>query len=176
MTNPTETKDLFDTYKGEGNTFDETYDVDAFSGRENISNTSVSLSLDSPVSGTGAKKITLNDAIAEAAAAADKETWRGSDNEVLAAGLQASVEQALLNSGQRLDKSVKVKANGQKVTMTAVNSKGKTITVTKDIYDSVGVEAKGIQAEASALVTEFLSNINSDEDYTSGGALDYTNK
>ncbi len=176
MTNPTETKDLFDTYKDEGNTFSETYKEDAFSARSDISTVSTTLSLDSTVSGKGAKKITLNDSIKEASKAADEASSFGSDNEVLAAGLQSSIEQALLNNGQQLDKSVKVKADGEKITITAVNSKGKTITVTKDIYNSTGVEADGIAAEASALVTEFLSNINSKEDYTSGAGVDYATK
>lgn len=176
MTNPTETKDLFDTYKGEGNTFDETYNKNSFTERTNISDVNTKLSLDSTVSGTGAKKVTLSDSIKEASKAADDASSFGSDNEVLAAGLQSSIEQALLNNGQQLDKSVKVKADGEKITMTAVNSKGKTITVTKNIYNSTGVSSDGIAAEASALVTEFLSNINSDTDYTSGGGLDYTNK
>jgi len=176
MTNPTEIKDLFDTYKDQGNNFDETYDKSSFTERSNISTVNTKLSLDSTVSGTGAKKVSLNDSIKEASKAADEASSFGSNNKVLAAGLQSSIEQALLNNGQQLDESVKVKAEGEKVTITAVNSKGKTITVTKDIYDSTGVDADGIAAEASALVTEFLSNINSDEDYTSGGGVDYANK
>jgi hypothetical protein len=166
MTNPTETKDLFDTYKGEGNTFDETYKKDSFSARNDISTVSTTLSLDSTVSGTGAKKITLNDGLTGAIKTADKDSSFGFTGSVLASGVEENLTQALLNSNQELQSSPKVRFDKDKelMTITAVNNKGKTITITRTINDESNGEAQKVRA----MVTEFLSNINSDEDYTSG--------
>jgi hypothetical protein len=166
MTNPTETKDLFDTYKGEGNTFDETYKKDSFSARDDISTVSTTLSLDSTVSGTGAKKITLNDGLTGAIKTADKDSSFGFTGSVLASGVEENLTQALLNSNQELQSSPKVRFDKDKelMTITAVNNKGKTITITRTINDESNGEAQKVRA----MVTEFLSNINSDEDYTSG--------
>ena len=74
-----------------------------------------------------------------------------------------------------LDKNKKI------LTISGVNSKGKTITVSKKIYNSSGVTSKGIQAESEQFLIDFLSNINSSEDYNSGGTVssggvDYTDK
>ena len=166
MTNPTETKDLFDTYKGEGNTFSETYNQDKFSARSDISNTSVNLSLDSTVSGTGAKKVTLDDGLTQAIKIADKDSYTGFTGSVLASGVEENLTQAMLNSNQKLQSSPKVRFDKNKeiMTITAVNSKGKTITITRVIND----ESNGEAQKVKPMVTEFLSNINSDEDYTSG--------
>ncbi len=174
MTNPTETKDLFDTYKGEGNKFDETYDKSSFTERSNISTVNTKLSLDSTVSGTGAKKVTLNDGLTEAIKTADEDSWTGFTGSVLASGVEENLTQALLNSGQELQSSPKVRFDKDKevMTITAVNNKGKTITIARGIDD----EDNGDAQKVKAMVTEFLSNINSDEDYTSGGGVDYTQK
>jgi len=174
MTNPTEIKDLFDTYKGQGNKFDETYDKSSFTERSNISTVNTKLSLDSTVSGTGAKKVTLNDGLTEAIKTADEDSWTGFTGSVLASGVEENLTQALLNSGQELQSSPKVRFDKNKeiMTITAVNNKGKTITITREIDD----ESNGDAQKVKAMVTEFLSNINSDEDYTSGGGVDYTQK
>lgn len=174
MTNPTETKDLFDTYKGEGNTFSETYNQDEFSARSDISNTSVNLSLDSTVSGTGAKKVTLDEGLTQAIKTADKDSYAGFTGTVLASGVEENLTQAMLKSNQKLQSSPKVRFDKNKeiMTITAVNNKGKTITITRGIND----ESNGEAQKVKAMVTEFLSNINSDEDYTSGGGVDYTSK
>ena len=168
MTNPTETKDLFDTYKGEGNTFSETYKEDSFSARDDISTVSTTLTLDSTVSGTGAKKVTLKQSIDKVVEDAIKdEGWGfGFTPKILASGLQENITQALLNNNQKLKSSPKVTYNESKelMTITAVNSKGKTITVTKEMDFDSTADAK----QSGAMVTEFLSNINSNEDYTSG--------
>lgn len=160
MTDPTETKDLFDTYKDEGNTFSETYDNTKFKAKK-LSTVDVKLDLDTTVSGTGAKKKSLKDAIFEASTAADNASNFGSDNKVLASGLESAVQQALLNSGQKMNTAPKVTVNGEKVTITAVNSNGKTISVTKEIQSGTSAEPDGIAAEAESLIINFLTNINS---------------
>ena len=166
MQNPTQTKDAFNTYKNEGYKFDETYDETKFIERDNISFVDTNLSLDSTVSGTGAQKVTLNDGLTEAIKVADKDSYTGFTGSVLASGVEENLTQALLNSGQKLQSSPKVRFDRDKeiMTITAVNNKGKTITITRGIND----ESNGEAQKVKAMVTEFLSNINSDEDYTSG--------
>jgi len=166
MQNPTQTKDAFNTYKNEGYKFNETYDETNFTERDNISFVDTNLSLDSTVSGTGAKKVTLNDGLTEAIKTADKDSWTGFTGSVLASGVEENLTQALLNSGQKLQSSPKVRFDKNKeiMTITAVNNKGKTITISREVDD----ESNGDAQKVKAMVTEFLSNINSDEDYTSG--------
>ena len=102
------------------------------------------------------------------AAAADDASSFGSDNKVLASGLQNSLQQALLNSGQAMESTPKVTASGTTIKITAVNSDGKTISVSGEVGDGAGIDASTIETQAKALITEFLSNINSDKNYTTG--------
>lgn len=134
----------------------------------------VKMTLDSTVSGRGNSKVTLNDGLTEAIKTADKDSNLGFTGSVLASGVEENLTQALLNSGQELESSPKVRFDKNKeiMTITAVNNKGKTITITRGINDEDNGEAQKVKA----MVTEFLSNINSDEDYTSGGGVDYTQK
>ena len=168
MTNPTETKDLFDTYIDEGNNFDETYNESNFNQKDKVSTVNVRLSLDTATGGTGSSKSTLGDEISLVAIAADDASMTGSDNNVLAAGLQNSLQQALLNSGQTMESSPKVVADGNTIRITAVNSDGKTISVSGDVDNGAGIDASTIETQAKALITEFLSNINSDKNYSTG--------
>lgn len=167
MTNPTETKDLFDTYINQGNNFKETYNEANFNQKDNVSTVNVRLNLDSTVSGTGSNKTTLKESIDSVVEAAiDDEVGFGFTPTILASGLQENVTQALLNNGQQLKSSptVSYDEDNQLMTITAVNSKGKTIAITKTMdFDSTS-DAK----KSGAMVTEFLSNINSDENYISG--------
>ena len=174
MTNPTETKDLFDTYKGEGNKFEETYNQNKFSDRSNITTVDTKLSLDTTVSGTGATKVTLKDGLTQAIKTADKDSNFGFTGSVLASGVEENLTQAMLNSNQKLQSSPKVTFNADKeiMTITAVNNKGKTITIARGINDEDNGEAQKVKA----MVTDFLSNINSDENYYSGGGVDYATK
>jgi hypothetical protein len=168
MTNPTETKDLFDTYIGEGNKFEENYKVENFRKRDKVSSVNVRLSLDTTTGGTGSSKSTLGDEIALVSAAADDASSGGSDNAVLASGLQSSLQQALLNSGQNMQSAPKVTNDGTTIKITAVNSDGKNITVSGKVDDGFGIDASTIETQAKAIVTEFLSNINSDKNYSTG--------
>ena len=173
MTNPTETKDLFDTYVDEGNNFNETYKESNFNQKDKVSTVNVRLSLDTTTGGTGASKSTLGDEIALASEAADNASSWGSDNSVLASGLQNSLQQALLNSGQAMESTPKVTANGTTIKITAVNSDGKTISVSGKVDNGGGIDASTIETQAKALITEFLSNINSDKNYsTNKGRFD----
>lgn len=168
MTNPTETKDLFDTYLNEGNNFNETYDESKFNQKDKVSTVNVRLSLDTTTGGTGQSKSTLGDEISLAAIAADDASMYGSDNNVLASGLQNSLQQALLNSGQTMESSPKVTADGNTIKITATNSDGKLISVSGNVDDGAGIDAGTIETQAKALITEFLSNINSDQNYSTG--------
>lgn len=173
MTNPTETKDLFDVYLKEGNNFNETYNEGNFNQKDKVSSVNVRLSLDTPTGGTGQSKSTLGDEIDLAADAADSASSWGSDNAVLASGLQSALQQALLNSGQNMESAPKVTSNGTTVKITAVNSDGKTITVSGKIDDGAGIDASTIATKSKALITEFLSNVNSGQNYsTSKGKYD----
>jgi len=165
MTNPTETKDLFDTYTSEGNKFEENYKVENFRKRDKVSSVNVRLNLDTTTGGTGQKKSTLGDDIAIASDAAYGAQTIGSDNAVLASGIQSSLQQALLNSGQSMQSAPKVTNDGTTIKITAVNSDGKNITVSGTVDDGFGIDASTIETQAKALVTEFLSNINSDQNY-----------
>ena len=167
MTNPTETKDLFDTYTSEGNKFEENYKVENFRKRDKVSSVNVRLNLDTTTGGTGQKKSTLGDDIAIASDAAYGAQTIGSDNAVLASGIQSSLQQALLNSGQSMQSAPKVTNDGTTIKITAVNSDGKNITVSGTVDDGFGIDASTIETQAKALVTEFLSNINSDQNYSS---------
>ena len=120
--------------------------------------------------GTTKDKLSIKEAIVKAADRADYESNFGSDNEVLASSLEAIVNQALIKSNSKMKTSPKITLSKDKkiLTISGVNSKGKTITVSKKIYNSTGVTPEGIQAESEQFVIDFLSNINSNEDYTSG--------
>lgn len=122
--------------------------------------------------GTTKDKYSIKQAIVDASDRADEESSRGSDNEVLASSLESIVNQALSKSNVKMKTIPKITLDKDKeiLTISGVNSKGKTITVSKKIYSGIGVTEKGIQAESEQFLMEFLSNINSSEDYTSGGS------
>lgn len=120
--------------------------------------------------GTTEDKYSIKEAIVDASDRADEESSFGSDNEVLASSLESIVNQALSKSNSKMKTIPKITLDKDKaiLTISGVNSEGKTITVRKKIYSGVGVTKKGIQAESEQFLMEFLSNINSSEDYTSG--------
>lgn len=122
--------------------------------------------------GTTKDKLSIKEAIVKAADRADLESRFGSDNEVLASSLEAIVNQALSKSNSKMKTSPKITLDKNKkiLTISGVNSKGKTITVSKKIYNSTGVTSQGIQAESEQFLIDFLTNINSSEDYNSGGS------
>ncbi len=122
--------------------------------------------------GTTKDKLSIKESLLEASEAAnDATTVYGIDGSVLADGIESTLSQALQKTNQNLNSSPRVTydTGSEIMTVTAVNSKGKTITISRKIDDDDGgndVVAK----KADAFVMEFLSNINSSEDYTSGGS------
>ena len=169
MTNPTETKDLFNTYIGEGNNFDEEYDSSIFKPTTVSAGPKTSLSMETIVEGKGEKAITLNDVITDVIKTADNATLRGIDDDLLVQGISGALNQALTKSNQKVD-GLKVTHDGDdNVTITGVNSQGKTITVTGIQSSTVPNEMK---VEIDAILSEFFQNLGSDKDYNAGGSLD----
>lgn len=128
--------------------------------------------------GTTQDKLSIKESLLEASEAANEATTvYGIDGSVLADGIESTLSQALQKTNQNLNSSPRVTYDKKNeiMTVTAVNSKGKTITISKIIDDDDGGDDI-VAKKADAFVMEFLSNINSSEDYTSGGGLDYTNK
>jgi len=168
-TNPTENQDLFDTYIGEGNNFDEEYDSSIFKPKTVSTGPKTSLSMETIVEGKGEKAITLNDVITDVIKTADNATLRGIDDDLLVQGISGALNQALTKSNQKVD-GLKVTHDGDdNVTITGVNSQGKTITVTGIQSSTVPNEMK---VEIDAILSEFFQNLGSDKDYNAGGSLD----
>ena len=132
--------------------------------------------------GTTKDKITLKQAISESidkANDADGLFETGFEGTVLASLLEENISQALLKTNQQLKSSPKVRFDKDKeiMTITATNQKGRTVVISRKMDD----ESESESQKANAMVTEFLSNINSSEDYNSGGTVssggvDYTDK
>lgn len=121
--------------------------------------------------GTTKDKLSIQESLLEASQAASKEDIIGFNGSVLADGIQSTLGQALQKTNQNLNSSPKVTYDkkNETMTVTAVNSKGKTITISKSISDNIG-KPDAIAKKANAFVTEFLSVINSSEDYIIGGS------
>ena len=120
--------------------------------------------------GTTKDKLTLKEAISESIDTANKSDAlleTGFEGTVLASLLEENINQALLKNNQQLKSSPKVRFDKDKeiMTITAINQKGKTIVISRKMNDEDETEAQ----KARPMVTEFLSNINSSEDYNSGG-------
>lgn len=168
-TNPTENQDLFNTYIGAGNNFDEKYDSSNFKEKSVSTGPKTSLSMETIVEGKGTKAITLNDVITDVIKTADNATLRGIDDDLLVQGISGALNQALTKSNQKVD-GLKVTHDGDdNVTITGVNSQGKTITVTGIQSSTVPNEMK---VEIDAILSEFFQNLGSDKDYNAGGSLD----
>jgi hypothetical protein len=120
---------------------------------------------------TNKDKLTVQQSLLEASQAANEEDLYGFNGSVLADGIESTIGQALQKTNQNLNSSPRVTYDkkNETMTVTAVNSKGKTITISKSISDDIG-EDKAISKKADAFVMEFLSNINSSKDYSSGGS------
>jgi len=120
---------------------------------------------------TNKDKLTVQQSLLEASQAANEEDLYGFNGSVLADGIESTLSQALQKTNQNLNSSPRVTYDkkNETMTVTAVNSKGKTITISKSFSDNIG-EDKAIAKKADAFVMEFLSNINSSEDYSSGGS------
>ena len=122
--------------------------------------------------GTTKDKLSIKESLLEASEAAnDATTLYGIDGSVLADGIESTLSQALQKTNQNLNSSPRVTYDKENeiMTVTAVNSKGKTITISKIIDDDDGGDDI-VAKKADAFVMEFLSNINSSEDYNSGGS------
>ena len=122
--------------------------------------------------GTTKDKLSIKESLLEASEAANSATnVYGIDGAVLADGIQSTLGQALQKTNQNLNSSPRVTYDKDKdiMTVTAVNSKGKTITISKTIDDGYGGD-DAVAKKADAFVMDFLNNINSSEDYTSGGS------
>mgnify|MGYP003119543433 CR=1 FL=1 len=122
--------------------------------------------------GTTKDKLSIKESLLEASEAANSATnVYGIDGAVLADGIQSTLGQALQKTNQNLNSSPRVTYDKKNeiMTVTAVNSKGKTITISKIIDDDDGGN-DAVAKKADAFVMDFLNNINSSEDYTSGGS------
>jgi len=122
--------------------------------------------------GTTKDKLSIKESLLEASEAAnDATTVYGIDGSVLADGIESTLSQALQKTNQNLNSSPRVTydTDSEIMTVTAVNSKGKTITISRKIDDDDGGDDI-VAKKADAFVMEFLSNINSSEDYNSGGS------
>lgn len=122
--------------------------------------------------GTTKDKLSIKESLLEASEAAnDATTVYGIDGSVLADGIESTLSQALQKTNQNLNSSPRVTydTGSEIMTVTAVNSKGKTITISRKIDDDDGGDDV-VAKKADAFVMEFLSNINSSEDYNSGGS------
>ena len=166
MTNPTETKDLFNTYISEGNNFNETYNKANFKGTTVSTGRKTSLSMETIVEGKGTKAITLNDVITDVIKTSDEvDNLQGSfgiDEDLLVKGIEGALNQALIKSEQKVD-GLKVTHDGKNnVTITGVNSKGKTITVTGNQSSD---EPNAMKVEIDAILNEFFQNLGSDKDW-----------
>jgi len=176
-TNPTETQDLFNVYTGAGNNFNETYNPAKFKATTVSTGPKTSLSMETIVEGKGNKAITLNDVITDVIKTADEvDNLQGSfgiDEDLLVKGIEGALNQALIKSEQKVD-GLKVTHDGKNnVTITGVNSKGKTITVTGNQSSD---EPNAMKVEIDAILNEFFQNLGSDKDYNPGGGVNYEEK
>ena len=170
MTNPTETKDLFNTYKGAGNNFDETYNQDTFKGNTVSTGSKTELRMDTVVEGKGTKAVTLSNRITQAIKLADDKDNFGVNEDLLATGIKGALNEALNKSNQKID-DLRVSHDGSdNFTIKGVNSKGKTITITGSQKSDDPAEMK---LEVEALLNQFFQNLDSDEDITTGGKGKY---
>lgn len=170
-TNPIETQDLFNVYTGAGNDFNETYNPAKFKEITVSTGPKTSLSMETIVEGKGNKAITLNDVITDVIKTADEvDNLQGSfgiDEDLLVKGIEGALNQALIKSEQKVD-GLKVTHDGKNnVTITGVNSKGKTITVTGNQSSD---EPNAMKVEIDAILNEFFQNLGSDKDYNPGGS------
>ena len=170
MTNPTETKDLFNTYKGAGNNFDETYNQDTFKGNTLSTGSKTKLGMDSIVEGKGTKAVTLSNRITQAIKLADDKDNFGVNEDLLATGIKGALNEALNKSNQKIDDLNVTHDGSDNFTITGVNSKGKTITITGSQESDDKDEMK---LEVEALLNQFFQNLDSDEDITTGGKGKY---
>ncbi len=171
-TNPIETQDLFNVYTGAGNNFNETYNPANF--KENTVSTGpiTSLSMETIVEGRGNKAITLNDVITDVIKTADEvdnlQGAFGIDEDLLVKGIEGALNQALIKSEQKID-GLAVTYDKDDITITGVNSKGKTITVTGNQSSD---EPNAMKVEIDAILNEFFQNLGSDKDYNPSGAAE----
>tara|TARA_B110000914_G_scaffold226406_1_gene251182 strand:- start:2941 stop:5049 length:2109 start_codon:yes stop_codon:yes gene_type:complete len=166
MTNPTETKDLFNTYVGAGNNFDETYDAGNFLGNTVSTGSQAKLSMDTVVEGTGTKAVTLSNRITDVIKTADDNSYVGVDEDLLVKGIKGALNEALNQSNQKID-NLDVTYDDDDITITGVNSKGKTITITGSQESDDKEEMK---LEVNAILNQFFQALTSDKDITAGGA------
>ena len=138
--------------------------------------TDVKLSLETKVEGRGSKAVTLNDRIKQVIKTADESgigSSFGVDEALLVQGIEGALNEALNKSNQKFD-DLKVTDDGDNnITITGKNSKGKTITITGK---QKSTDKDGMKLEIDAILNKFFQKLDSDEDYTSGGGVDYKKK
>jgi len=181
-TNPTQTKDLFNTYLKEGNNFDDDYDKSAFKASVVGTAPTAKLSLETVVEGTGTKTVTMDARINEVIKAADDAVpFFGVSEDKLDQGIESVINAALLKSGQKLE-GLNVSHSGNNITIKAKNSNGKLISVTGEQSSTT---TKPMRIEVKAIMNEFFQNLDSDKDYNNTGksvattgatSVNYSNK
>ena len=139
--------------------------------------TDVKLSLETKVEGRGSKAVTLSDRIKQVIETADEagnpQGFFGVDEALLVQGIEGALNEALNKSNQKFD-DLKVTDDGDNnITITGKNSKGKTITITGRQKSD---DKDGMKLEIDAILNKFFQKIDSDEDYTSGVGVNYTDK
>ena len=139
--------------------------------------TDVKLSLETKVEGRGSKAVTLSDRIKQVIETADEagnpQGFFGVDEALLVQGIEGALNEALNKSNQKFD-DLKVTDDGDNnITITGKNSKGKTITITGSQESD---DKDGMKLEIDAILNKFFQKIDSDEDYTSGVGVNYTDK
>ena len=164
-TSPLQVKNLMEEFKRSGGILTKV-DPNAKFLSVNISTgPETKLGMDSVVEGKGTKAVTLSNRITQAIKLADDKELFGVDEDLLATGIKGAVNEALNKSNQKID-GLRVSHDGSSnFTITGVNSKGKTITITGSQKSDDKDEMK---LEVESLLNEFFQNLDSDEDITIG--------
>lgn len=164
-TSPLQVKNLMEEFKRSGGILTKV-DPNAKFLSVNISTgPETKLGMDTVVEGKGTKAVTLSNRITQAIKLADDKELFGVDEDLLATGIKGAVNEALNKSNQKID-GLRVSHDGSSnFTITGVNSKGKTITITGSQKSDDKDEMK---LEVESLLNEFFQNLDSDEDITIG--------
>lgn len=164
-TSPLQVKNLMEEFKRSGGILTKV-DPNAKFLSVNISTgPETKLGMDTVVEGKGTKAVTLSNRITQAIRLADDKDLLGVNEDLLATGIKGALNEALNKSNQKID-GLRVSHDGSSnFTITGVNSKGKTITITGSQKSNDKDEMK---LEVEALLNEFFQNLDSDEDITIG--------
>ena len=156
-TSPLQVKNLMEEFKRSGGILTKV-DPNAKFLSVNISTgPETKLGMDSVVEGKGTKAVTLSNRITQAIKLADDKELFGVDEDLLATGIKGAVNEALNKSNQKID-GLRVSHDGSSnFTITGVNSKGKTITITGSQKSDDKDEMK---LEVESLLNEFFKNLD----------------